>query len=80
MALVNFQLGKAGLTEGFIESLRLAFTKNKVAKISFLPSSTRDKEEMKKIAEEICAKLDDEKHKYIFKLIGFTLTVRRLGK
>lgn len=71
-------MGKSGLTDGFIESLKLAFSKNKIAKISFLPSSTRDKNEMKKIAEEICTKLGEEKHKYVYKLIGFTLTVRRL--
>lgn len=80
MALVKFQLGKAGLTEQFIEALRTAGKTHKVIRISLLPSSTRDKNEAKKIAEEICAKLAAGDSAYNYKLIGFTLNIRRYSK
>ena len=72
-------MGKAGLTESFIEHMKKGFsnTDNKVAKIALLKSSTRDKEAAKKMAEEICAKLETDKLKYNYKLIGFTLVISK---
>jgi len=80
MSLVKFQMGKAGLTENFIGALKTAFKKHKIAKIMLLKTASRDKEEVKKMAEEICLKLDEKEWKYNYKLIGFTLTVRRFRK
>lgn len=80
MALVNFQLGKAGLTDSFIGALKTAAAKHKILKIALLKTSTRDKEEIKKIAEEICSKLSTNESGYNHKLIGFTLTVKRYSK
>jgi len=80
MALVNFQLGKAGLTDQFIEALRTAEKTHKTIKITLLPSSTRDKAEAKKIGEDICAKLSTSESGFNHKLIGFTLTIRRYNK
>ena len=80
MALVKFQLGKAGLTDQFIEALRTAGKTHKVFKIAMLPTSTRDKNEAKKIAEDICSKLATADAGYNYKIIGFTLNIRRYSK
>ena len=80
MSLVKFQMGKAGLTDQFIGALRIAFAKHKIAKIMLLKTASRDKGEVKRMAEEICAKLADSEFRYDYKLIGFTLTVRRFKK
>ena len=77
IGVVNFQLGKSGLTDSFIEALRKTFTTHKIVKISVLKTGTRDKEEMKKMAGEICSKLADKEFRYDFRMIGFKVTVRR---
>ena len=80
ITLVNFQMGKAGLTPEFLEALKTAFKTHKVAKIALLKTSTRDKAEMKKMGEEICSKLSDKEFKYEYRTIGFTMTVRKFKK
>lgn len=78
--LVNLQMGKSKLTDQFIDAIRNAFKTHRIVKISFLPSSTRDKAEMRKMASEICSKLDDEKSRYDFTMIGFRVTIRKFWK
>jgi RNA-binding protein YhbY len=80
ITLANFQMGKAGLTDQFIEALRTSFKTHKVAKIAILQTATRDREEMKKMGEQICEKLDDKEFKYEFRTIGFTMTVRKFKR
>lgn len=75
--IVKYQMGKAGLTDNFIQTVKSGFVNHKIAKIALLKTSTRDKEEMKKMAEEICKKLEDEKSRYVSKIIGFTLVISK---
>lgn len=70
----KFQIGKAGLTEGFISSLNLALKTHKRIRISVLKSAGREKESIKKMAEEICLKLIE---KCNFKIVGFTIILIR---
>jgi len=70
----QIQLGKNGVTENFICSLKHHFDKCKNIKISVLKSCCRDKEELKKISEEILEKLGNH---YTSKIIGFTLVVKK---
>jgi len=74
---VNFQMGKSGLTDQFLEALKTAFKTNKIVKISFLQTSTRDRSEIKRMAEEICKKLTTKEFRYDYTTIGFKATVRR---
>jgi len=80
MITANFQMGKSGLTENFIEALGNAFRTHKAVKIAFLKSSTRDKGEMKKIGEDICSRLATREFKFEYMTIGFTMTVRKFRK
>ena len=74
---VKFQLGKNGLTDNFIDSLVLAFKNRRQVRIPVLKSATRDKEEIKKIAEEIQDKIN---FKTASRIIGFTIILIKNAK
>jgi len=73
----QLQLGKAGLSDAFIEQVRGVFKSEKVLKISILKSACRDKGDAKKIGEELVEKLGT---KFGFKLVGYVLTVVKFRK
>ncbi|MFH1503695.1 MAG: YhbY family RNA-binding protein [Candidatus Diapherotrites archaeon] len=70
----QIQLGKNGLTENFISNLKHHFDNCKNIKISVLKSCCRDREELKKISEEILNKLGKT---YTVKIIGYTIIVKK---
>ena len=70
----EIQLGKNGLTESFIGNLKHHFDKTKNVKISVLKSCCRDREELKKINEEILEKLGNN---YTSRIIGYTIVVKK---
>ena len=72
---VKFQIGKSKLTGGLIDSITLALKTHKQARISVLKSATRNREEIKAMAEEICQKLPV---KCLHRIIGFTIIIRKL--
>jgi len=76
-AIGNVQLGKNGVTDNFIETLKNYFKKHRNVKISALKSSTRDKNELKNISEEILDKLGKN---YTSRIIGFTIVVKKWRK
>ena len=80
--LAKFQIGKNGITPGVIESLGLAFKTRKIVRVSVLKSAARDKERVKEMANEISENLGkkDKKHSYNYKVIGFTIIMKRAGK
>lgn len=71
---MKFQLGKAGLTEGTIASLQLAFKNHETVRISVLQSLAPTKDMVKQIADEIVAKLGPN---YRRTLVGFTIILRK---
>lgn len=73
----NLQLGKNKLTENFIETLKSHFKKHGYVKISVLKSCCRDREELKKISDELLDKLGNN---YTSKRIGYTLVVKKWRK
>ena len=77
MTEIKFQIGKSGITEGVIESLRLAFTNRKHVRISVLKSSGRDRESIREMAEMLAKKLPKDKETYTYRIIGFTMIMRR---
>jgi len=81
MKIINFEIGKKGLTKGFIDDIEKTFKKHKLIKISILKSATRDKKEIKRIAQEICLELKNkEKKDFTPKIIGFTIFIRKWRK
>jgi len=77
--IVTVQLGKNGITDGFIELLRKTFKNRKMVKITLLKSYTRDREEAKRTVEEICEKLKDVGN-FKHRVIGFTIALIKWRK
>jgi RNA-binding protein YhbY len=73
----QLQMGKAGLSDAFVEQVRSIFDNEKVVKISILKSACRDKSEAKKIGEDLVERLGN---KFGFKLVGYVLTVVKFRK
>jgi RNA-binding protein YhbY len=71
------QLGKKGLTQEFIENLKKAFLKNENIRISVLKSGTRDRAELKQMADKILGELGKN---YTCTIIGYTLVLRKWRK
>ncbi len=68
------QLGKNGITEGFINSLRNDFKKHASMRISVLKGAGREREKVKQYSDEILDKLGKN---YTSKIIGFVIVVRK---
>ena len=68
----QIQLGKQGLTDNFIETLKTYFKKHKNVKVSVLKNSGREK--IKEYSMEILEKLGKN---YSARIIGFTINLRR---
>lgn len=73
----QLQLGKAGLSEAFIGQVKSIFENDKMIKISILKSACRDKDDAKKIGEDLVDQLGT---KYGFKLLGYVLTISKFRK
>lgn len=72
--LGQMQIGKQGLTDNFIETLKKHFDKFRTVKISVLKSATRDRKEIKNMGEEIAAKLGSN---FTSRVLGFTIVIQR---
>jgi len=70
----NVQLGKQGVTENFIGLLEGHFQNHKLVKISVLKNARKNKEDVKKYADEIIKRLGE---RYTCKTIGFTIILRK---
>ncbi|VVB83301.1 CRS1 / YhbY (CRM) domain protein [uncultured archaeon] len=77
MATSEMQLGKNGITESFVETLKRYFQNHEIVKISVLKSAREKREDMKKHSEEIINKLGD---KYTAKIIGFKIILKKWRK
>jgi len=73
----NIQIGKQGITENFVETLKNYFKNRENIKISVLKNATRNKNEINKFSEEILEKLGE---KYTSRIIGFTIVVKKWRK
>ncbi len=77
MATAFVQLGKRGITENFIESLKSFFQTRENIRISVLKSAGHEREKVKQYSEEILDKLGKN---YTAKIIGFTIVVKKWRK
>jgi len=68
------QVGKSGLTAGFIDSLKNAFKTRGSIKISVLKSAGHTKDNVKKIAEEIISSLGGG---YNYRVVGFAIFIKK---
>ena len=68
------QLGKQGITENFITTIRHHFNKHGNVKVHVLRSAGHNKEDIKKYAGDIIEKLGKN---YTAKIIGFSIFVKK---
>lgn len=71
------QLGKNGLTESFIQTLKGHFEKHDTVRISVLKSARESREDIKKYGNEIVEKLGKN---YTTKIIGFKIILKKWRK
>lgn len=70
----QIQLGKNGITENFIETLKNNFKKYQNIKVCVLKGAGHDKEKVKKYSDEILNELGKN---YTSKIIGFTIFLKK---
>ncbi len=73
----EIQLGKNGVTDNFIESLKNQFKNCNNVRISVLRSCCRDKKELVEITNKILRELGE---KYTARDIGYTIVLRKWRK
>jgi len=73
----QIQLGKQGITENFIENLKIYFKKFKIIRISVLKSAGHEKKKIKEYSDTILDKLGKN---YVSRVIGFTIVVIKFRK
>jgi len=73
----TIQVGKKGVTENLIETLKSHFKKHVNVKVVFLPSSTRNRKKLKKQAEEIINELGKN---YTYRILGYTMFIKKWRK
>lgn len=77
MLIGIMQLGKNGVTDNFIETLKTYFKTREIVKISVLKSAGHSKEKVKEYSEQILNKLGTH---YTSKTIGFVIVIRKWRK
>ena len=73
----HIQLGKQGVTESFIENLKIYFNKYQIIRISVLKSAGHDKVKVKEYSEMILEKLGKN---YKSRIVGFTIVVMKFKR
>lgn len=74
LQMMKFQIGKGGISEGTIASLRNALKTHKVVRVSVLKSAAPTKAKVLEMAQELKAKLIAVNTR----VVGFTIIVRRI--
>ncbi len=74
MSQGQVQLGKQGITENFILTLKSHFNRHDDVKVSVLKSAGHHKDLVKKYADEIVEKLGN---RYSARVLGFTIFIKR---
>ncbi len=77
MAQLDIQLGKQGMTENFIKTLKTYFTKNNSVKVNVLKSATRDKVKVKEYRDKL---LDELGKNYSARVVGFSIFLKKWRK
>ncbi|HIH18256.1 MAG TPA: YhbY family RNA-binding protein [Nanoarchaeota archaeon] len=75
--LVTFQIGKQGLGDNFIETIRKSFKNRETIKVSVLKSFSRDRDQVRELADALCEKLGNN---FTHKIIGFTISIKKWRK
>lgn len=77
MTFTEMQLGKNGVTDNFIKTIKNGFTFHENVRISVLKSAGHGKEKIREYKEEILNKLGNN---YTARIIGFTIVLKKWRK
>ncbi len=77
MPIKEIQIGKNGITPNFIETLGNHFKKSMTVKISVLKSARENREDVKKLSEELLEKMGPY---YTARVIGFKIVLKKWRK
>lgn len=77
MSIANIQLGKQGLSDNFIQTLKRHFQKYKNVKVSVLKNARENKEDVKEYSEKILEKLGGN---YTARIVGFKIMIKKWRK
>ncbi len=77
MTYTEMQLGKNGITDNFIQTLKLHFQKHEHVRISVLKSAGHEKGKIKEYSDKI---LDNLGEKYTSRVIGFKIILNKWRK
>lgn len=79
--LCEMQIGKQGITDNFISTLKNNFKKNRTVKIKVLSSARSPEKQGRKDIKEYSNKLIKELgDNYVCRVIGFTITLIKFRK
>lgn len=70
----TIQLGKLGITDNFIDTLKSYFKDRQNVKVSVLKSAGHEKEEVKKFRDEIISRLGNN---YTGRIVGFSIFLKK---
>ena len=71
---MNFQIGKNGITDNVILTLKNGFKTRKVVRISVLKAAGPNKDSIRKTADELVKKMGGN---FTYLIIGFTIILKR---
>jgi len=77
MTFTEMQLGKNGITDNFIKTIKNGFTFHENVRISVLKNAGHTKKKVKEYEEEILDKLGKN---YTARAIGFTIVLKKWRK
>jgi len=75
--ITSIQMGKNGVSGNLIETLKSHFKNHINVKVAFLKNFSRDKNKIKKTAEEIVNELGKN---YTYRVLGFTVFIKKWRK
>ncbi len=77
MPQLEIQIGKNGLTENFLETLKNHFKKHEQVRVSVLKSAGHEKAQVREIAEKMLEALGKN---YTARVIGFKIVLKKWRK
>ena len=73
----HIQIGKNGLTDGVITTIKNAFANRNDVKVSVLKAAGHDKEKVREIADKIIGGLGN---KFTYRIVGFSIFLKKWRK
>jgi RNA-binding protein YhbY len=74
---MTMQVGKQGVTDNFIATLKTAFKTHATIRVAALKASGRDSQSIQQIADDIVTRLNGS---FAYRVIGFTIILKKQSR